>query len=994
MQFSRITATPSFVVSLYSRYAERVAHFVPEFDWQQPVHVPDRASLTAYFARQWAPAAANADATCEPLAAALRRTRHWAMLHILQADLSGQATLEQVTAALTTLAEFCCQTALQHVCTELAARHGVPCNEQGEAQDLLIIGMGKLGGRELNVSSDIDLIFVYPEPGETRPPATQTSTDATTSGLRLLSNHEYFTRVGQRLIALLSEVTEHGFVFRVDMRLRPYGDAGPLVMSFDMLEQYLVAQGREWERYAWIKARTISAPVWMSAAAHTQQCEQLVQLVTPFVYRKYLDFGAIDAIRNLHTQISAEIGRRETQHAQLSQPGERQMGGNIKLGEGGIRQIEFLAQAFQLIRGGRETSLRLRPTCAVLQACAQRGLIDFSSVTQLIAAYQFLRQVEHRLQYPEDAQTHTLPTHPEAQLALAQSMGYADYAAFIEVLQAHRRFVSQQFAAMFGDKQSPHTPSAAPHDPTLPPTERRLRPRCQGWTEVLQQATQGGSLDPTQAEEMQQRIEQFLQSGRYQSLPDNSKQRCLTLLGSLLAYTVHCETAIPAAPSEINASPSEVAVLADQINISPLQTLLRWLHLLESICRRSAYLALLSEYPQALARVTRMLAAAEWATSYLTRHPILLDELLDDRNLLQPPPWATLERQLRTDLARVTAQAARTQQDPTERHLDLLREFHHAQVFRLLAQDLQGQWTPETLSDQLSALADLILRQTLPHCWAATRQHYRQRQPDLAATLPESPHFAIIAYGKLGGKELGYASDLDLIFLYDDSHPDANEIYAKLAQRLNTWLASQTPAGILFEVDLRLRPNGNAGLLVSSTAAFSRYQREAAWLWEHQALTRARFCAGEPQIGIWFEAERQAVLQLPRNPDTLRQEVLTMRQKMLDGHPNPTALFDLKHDRGGMVDIEFMVQYLVLSYAQREPALRDNVGNIALLQRAAQANLIPLDLALAAADAYRTYRRLQHRLRLAGHEQARVEPARVQAHVDQVKALWQRVLLA
>lgn len=932
MQFHTITPHPAFSPTDFSAYAARVAHL------RLPLADPDLS-----IERLWQ--ALPAQFPAQSLAARLRCLRHTLIGQVMAADLAGALSLQDVTEALTSLAEFTCQQALQAASAEVAERHGQPCNAAGEPQDLLVVGMGKLGGRELNVSSDIDLIFIYPESGETT---------GRSPGQGVISNHEFFTKVGQRLIPLLADVTAEGFVFRVDMRLRPYGDSGPLVMSFDMLEAYLIDQGREWERYAWIKGRVISQAVFMSVEAQQAQVAALEALVQPFVFRKYLDFGAIDAIRSLHAQIQAEVTRRElrspARHAQLQQSAGQalSLGNNIKLGQGGIRQIEFLAQAFQLIRGGRDSGLRIRPTCDVLEACASRGLIESDIVEQLCAAYRFLRQVEHRLQYPEDAQTHTLPSAPDAQQALASSMGFHDYPEFLNALHSQRQFVQQQFASMFGEK----TNDAAP------PT----------WESVLDAyalASSPSAVCAALAESLRERIEGFLQSTRLQSLSSANRLRCEQLLPTMLQQCLALT-----APAD------------------PLASLNRWLNFLDAISRRSAYLALLTEYPQAVQRVTNILAASEWAAQYLQRHPILLDELLDNRNLLAPPNWSEVEKNLAHELTRLDAQAVQAGIEPTEQAMDALREVHHAQIFRLMAQDLEGQWSPEALSDQLSALADLILRQTLAQCWVVLKRRYRDSTP----ALPDTPHFAIIAYGKLGGKELGYASDLDLIFLYDDPHPDAGEYYAKLAQRITTWLSSQTPAGILFEVDLRLRPNGNAGLLVSSLEAFKQYQHDAAWVWEHQALTRARFCVGDAAIGEWFEAERRALLQLARDPLKLREEVIAMRQKMLDGHPNRSSLFDLKHDRGGMVDIEFMVQYLVLREAAQYPALLDNVGNIALLKRAAQVGLISDESARLVSHAYRVYRSLQHGLRLQGHEHARVAPSHVHAEQRAVQSLWQTLL--
>ena len=830
------------------------------------------------------------------LAVALRRLRKQVMLRLMLRDLNGLCGLEEVVTTMTQLAEVAVQQAQRCVMSTLTAQFGQPIGESsGQPQDLLVIGMGKLGGGELNVSSDIDLIFVFAENGET-------------NGPRRLSNHEFFTRLGKRLIALINDLNGDGYVFRVDMRLRPYGDSGPLVMSFAALEEYLVSQGREWERYAWIKARVI-APVESPAIA------ELEKLALPFVFRKYLDFGAFDSMRKLHAQIRAEVARRDR-------------GNNIKLGPGGIREIEFIAQVFQLIRGGRDASLRIRPTRHVLQRLVKHQELDADTAARLDDAYVFLRNLEHRLQYLDDQQTQELPDSPENQLIVAQAMGFADYAALLDALAPLRQFVSQQFETIFSTKQE--TPEAFPwwHEGMS----------ADETTPVLENL---GYRTPAESAE---RLVQFRTGNRYRQLPEISRQRLDKLVPQLVALCT-------------------AKAGADE-------TLARLLALIEAIARRASYLAFLAEYPQALPRLVGMAAASAWACDYLSQHPILLDELLDAREIYTEPDWAALDAQL---AAQLTACG-----NDVEHQMDALRQFQHAQTFHLLAMDLQGLLPLETLSDHLSDLADLILRHVLTLCWNNLARKHR-----------DVPKFAIIAYGKLGGKELGYASDLDLVFLYDDDAPDANVIYARLGQRINTLLSSYTAAGRLYEVDLRLRPNGDSGLLVSSVAAFEEYQQQHAWVWEHQALTRARFCAGDADIGTAFERIRSNVLRQPRDLPKLRDEIIAMRQKMHDGHPNKTTLFDIKHDTGGMVDIEFMVQYLVLAHAHAHPKLAENKGNLALLLRAADAGLIPSSTAQQVTRLYRELRRIQHAMRL-NNQQPRILPESLD--VSACQSLWSAVL--
>ena len=848
-----------------------------------------------------------------PLPRAMRRVRNLLIACLITRDLGGQADLAEVVAAMTLFADFAVATHLQALQAELEALHGVPTGEEsGAAQSMIVLGMGKLGGAELNVSSDIDLIFVYPEDGET----------AGAASLKPLSNHEFFTRLGKRLIAALSEVTEDGFTFRVDMALRPNGASGPLVASFNMVEQYLIVQGREWERYAWVKARAVTG---LPADVAT-----LDAIVQPFVYRRYLDFGAIDAIRTMHGQIRAEVVRQEARHPERSD--------NVKLGRGGIREIEFIAQVFQLIRGGRDAALRERSTRAVLLTLAERGLLDAGVVAGLQDAYTFLRNLEHRLQYVDDAQTHAVPQAETARLCVAQMMGLSDSAALLAELARHRALVAARFDSIFSARQQG---AAGAEGETPDGAQSAALCESDGSDVVVARLEALGFDAPQQAAA---RLLLTLQSSRVQSLPEASRRKLLALL---------------------NASLPLLGAMVENHAV----TLARLLDFFEAIARRAAYLALLTEYPHALERVIRMMSASDWAAQYLTRHPLLLDELLDDRTLTAPPDWPAFAADCQAQLAAVAGD--------TERQLDVLRELHHAQQLRLLAQDLEGAVTVEQLADNLSALADIMVAQTLQAIWLT-----------LAARHLQEPKFAVVAYGKLGGKELGYASDLDLVFLHDDDDPEAPALYARLAQRFITWMTSHTAAGMLFDVDIALRPDGASGLLVTSVAAFEKYQMRSAWQWEHQALTRARFCAGDANIGARFEAIRIIVLRRERDATHLKRDVLTMRRKLAAANANRTPLFDLKHDRGGMIDIEFMVQYLVLQHAARHAQLADDIGNIGLLKLAGSLGLIDAEAAATVADAYRRFRKLQHQMRLQGMERARVDVGRVMSEVAAVIALW------
>jgi len=850
-----------------------------------------------------------APATDDELKRVLRRLRQRVMAALIVRDLGGQASLAEVMETMTQLADITTNFALDFLHRQLAAQFGEPLDQQGRPQRLLVVGMGKLGGRELNVSSDVDYIFIYPEDGDTA---------GNPESGRKLEAYEFFMRLGKRLIAALGDITEDGQVFRVDMRLRPNGDSGPLVGSLVSLENYLISQGREWERYAWIKARLMNTGDNLQSEWHAA----LTGISYPFVFRKYLDFGSINAMRDLHAQIRREVSRKD-------------MADHIKLGPGGIREIEFIAQVFQLIRGGRDPALQVHPTLQVLPLLVERRLLPPESAQELSSAYSFLRRLEHRLQYVNDAQTHRLPTDDEERRLIALSMGFDDWPALINVLDTHRRNVARHFEEVFSDP------------------EEGVHKLAGLWLEqidgddTLETLTELGFRQP---QLMLERLHSFRQSGKYQQLATQIRER-LDAIGPRL-------------------------IEASAATKNPDSTWQRGLDFFETISRRGAYLALLQQNPQTLSKVAEIIGSSAWAATYLTRHPILLDEVLDPRLYEIATDWEHFEGEVQRRLIECVGD--------TEREMDILREAHHAQVFRLLAQDIAGLQTVERLADHLTRLADIIVRMSLDLCWNKLRD--RHPHPD------NPPKFAVIAYGKLGGKELGYGSDLDLVFLHNDPAPDIGALYARLGQRLSTWMASQTSAGMLFETDLRLRPNGDSGMMVSTLDAFREYQLEKAWIWEHQALTRARFCAGDAELGAQFEALRVEILRQPRDLAKLRDEVLSMRKRMLDAHGSHSdETFDLKQDPGGLIDVEFIVQYLILGYAHQHECLCGNLGNIALLGIAAELGLIPQSLADPVRETYRAYRRQQHAFRLDGISGARVERATCTKQIETVTRLWSHV---
>ncbi len=835
---------------------------------------------------------------------ALRQLRQRVLLRIIYRDLNQLCDLNEVMQTTSHLAEITIQAAVDFHSIWLEDIYGKPCSDTDLPQQMIVVGMGKLGGIELNVSSDVDLIFSFEATGET-------------NGNQVISNQDFFNKLGKKVISALDDITEDGFVFRVDMRLRPFGSEGVLVPNCDALEEYYQNSGREWERYAWIKGRVVAGPK-----------DKLTKLLKPFVFRKYLDYNALTSLRDLKMQIQRDVLQKGLQD-------------NIKLGRGGIREIEFIAQVFQLIRGGTDASLQIKPTLQVLKLLQNKGLLPEKTVSELTAAYTFLRNLEHRLMYVDDQQTQDLPKNDVARARIAKAMQFADWDSFLAQLNEHRIIVQQHFDATFNaDAPSTSTSQSADKSAALYQAlwQQTLEPSI-----ALQALSDASYAD---ANEALQRLKMLRSSSRYQQLPETSRQR----LNRLMPLVI------------------EIAAAEENSDIA----LLRTISLLENICRRASYLALLAEYPQALNLVIKLCAASPWLAQYLSAHPILLDELLDSRTLYEEPDFALLKAELIEKMLHL--------QGDTEAQMDAMRHFKHATILKFSAQDVAGALSLETLSDYLSNLADVILQVSLQTIWDSLKFKH-------IAT----PKFAVIGYGKLGSKELGYMSDLDIIFLYDDNASEASEIYARFAQRINNWFNSQTNAGLLYETDLQLRPDGNSGLLVSSIAAFKEYQLTKAWVWEHQALTRARFVAGDADIGKVFEQVREEVLSQQRGIETLKKSVIEMREKMRATHKPQAGLFDIKHDAGGIIDVEFLVQFLVLSHANKYTELTENIGNIALLKLLASLDIVETEAAESVAIAYREYRKMQHALKLQGVTHSRVEMDLVGTHIAAVRDLWKKV---
>ncbi len=866
-----------------------------------------------------------AEATDEDrLGVALRRFRRREMVRIAWRDLAGLAGLEETLNDLTAVAEHAVDAALERLYDGQRQRFGIPRDAEGQPQRLVVLGMGKLGGRELNFSSDIDLIFAYPRQGQT-------------DGARAISNEEFFRRLGQRLGKILAEPTAEGFVFRVDLRLRPFGDSGPLALSFAAFEDYCQNHGRDWERYALIKARVI--------AGDREAGARLLEALRPFVYRRYLDYGAFEALRGMKAMIAQEVERKGLQR-------------NIKLGPGGIREIEFIGQAFQLIYGGREPALRERGILRVLDTLGASDRLPDAAVGALKDAYRFLRRVENRLQAWADQQTHNLPEDERARLRLAYAMGHSDWDAFARELARHTEAVTQQFVQVFGDVAPPQPDTAAVDLKAL----WRSDP---GEEEGLLVLAEGGFEEPALA---WNRLRALRTSFSYRTMSQRGRERLDALLPRVLE-------AVAAAPR-------------------PAATLERVLDLLETVARRSVYLALLVDHPQALAQLVKLCAASGWIGKHLTRYPLLLDDLLNPASL-----YAPLDRQqLATELE---AHLARAPVNDDEERLNALRYFKQAQVLRVAAADVSGAMPLMIVSDHLTEIAETLLRKVLELAWADLLPRFGQ--PGCVVDgVPREAQFAIVAYGKLGGIELNYGSDLDLVFLHDSAGErqltagprqiDNPSFFAKLVQRIIHLLTARTGAGDLYEVDTRLRPSGRAGLLVSSFEAFAEYQRHQAWTWEHQALTRTRVVAGPATLAERFRAIRQEVLGRERDPVALRRDVRDMRERMraeLDA--SAAEIFDLKQGRGGIADIEFMVQYEILANAHRYPELLTYTDNIRQLDGLERAGVLSVADAARLRSAYRSLRRRIHLLKLR-EQPARIPVDEARDEREGVIRVWRRLM--
>jgi glutamate-ammonia-ligase adenylyltransferase len=864
---------------------------------------------------------------------ALRRFRREIQFRIIWRDLLRWADLQETMTATSCFADTCIDGALEWLyedtCAQLGTPWGInPATGEETPQKMVVLGMGKLGGWELNVSSDIDLIFAFPGKGETR------------GRRRSLDNQQFFIRLGQRLIQALDQITADGFVFRVDMRLRPYGQSGALALSFAALETYYQDQGRDWERYAMVKARVV--------AGDQQAGEVLMQSLKPFVYRKYIDFSAFESLRSMKAMISREVRRKGLEN-------------NIKLGSGGIREIEFVVQAFQLIRGGRDRELQQRELLVILQELLELELLPSQVVKELREAYIFLRNLEHALQGMEDKQTQLLPEDDLSRARVALVMGYERWDECLAELDSHREKVARHFADIIAIEDEEEEAGAIDD----------------GWHELwlaeMEEAAACEWLEKHGFEAPQDSVNilrELRESRTIQTLQTQGRKRLNQFMPVLL----------------------EALTQVGQ----PSETLQRVRQLVEAILRRTAYMVLLLENPGARAQLVKLCSESPWIARQLAETPLLLDELLNAESLYSPPAKEELQDDLRQQMLRIPF-------EDLEEQMESLRHFKKAHILRVAASELKGTLPLMKVSDYLTWIAEVVLDHVVEVAFAnLVSRHGYPRRADGSACDTD---FAIIGYGKLGGIELGYTSDLDLVFVHqadpqlatDGDKPIDNAVfYTRLGQRIVHILNTQTPSGQLYEVDMRLRPSGNSGLLVSTVQAFEKYQQNDAWTWEHQALARARGVAGCPDTLAAFEKIRHGILCQSRDKQTLRDEVIEMREKMRSNLGTPESrqseVFHIKHDTGGIVDIEFMVQYLMLAWSQEHPELTQWSDNIRQLEELGRAGVLEVEDTEHLREAFITLRSTIHR-RALQNMNSQVEGSSFPEERDFIREMWKKVML-
>ena len=921
----RVLACSDFVFSSCERYPSMLSDLVSSGDLEAPYPASVAGARGRPSMRERSERVAAAAGSVDGLMADLRSLRRREMVRIAWRDIGGLADFEETVRDTSDLADAIIAASVDRLHEWQCADLGTPIGHGGEPQQLVVLALGKLGANELNFSSDIDLIFTFPENGQTE------------GGRRSVDNDRFFLQLGRKLVKVLGEPTADGFVYRVDMRLRPFGTQGPLVLSFDAFEEYYQTHGRDWERYALIRARAVSGDMVLAA--------ELLERLRPFIYRRYIDFGTLQSLRSLKVVMEQEVARKGMEHS-------------VKHGPGGIREIEFTAQAFQMVRGGRTPALRYRRLLTVLARLGELDLLPAHAVESLGAAYRFLRTAEHRLQQADDRQEHMLPLDEAARTRIAAGMGHASWEAFSERLDHHRRNVDEQFAQVFGEERE--TEAGAGGDPL----------------DILLVASTDEATGVAVLEDAE-----FAAAREAWSIVARYRDTIALKTPDALGHERLARL-----------MPDLLRAVAVQGNAT--QTLERVMAVVETVAKRSAYLALLAERPVALSQFVQLCAASPWIARLLGRHPVLFDELLDPRTLYEPLGPDELDRDVAERLTAID--------DPDrEFEMDCLRQSKQANVLRVAAADVSRRIPLMVVSDHLTEIAEAVLRAALAIAWRdITTRHGRPASMPRDAAFPP---YAIIAYGKLGGIELGYGSDLDLVFVHDDDTSaattgpkpiDLATFYARLTQRLIHVLTAMTPQGALYEVDPRLRPDGSKGVLVNTLDGLGGYLRDKAWTWEQQALVRARAVAGDPALGQRFARLRRDVLLRERDGDALRDDVRTMRERMrTELGSRHSDRFDLKQDPGGVADIEFMVQYGTLRWASRLGADLDFTDNIRLLDGFGRAGLMPEEDLTLLADAYRACRGRIHELALQ-ESGAVVDAGEFAEYREAVIAIWNRLMAA
>ncbi len=843
----------------------------------------------------------------------LRQFRTREMLRIAWRDLAGWSELDETLSDLTELAEVCIQFTLDYFYQQACTQKGIPVSKEGREINIVVLGMGKLGAWELNYSSDIDLIFAYAE-------------DGVLSDRKETSYGEFFSRICRHLVKALDEITADGFVFRTDIRLRPFGDSGPIIMTFDGMENYYLTQAREWERYAMIKARQV--------AGDFESGKQLAAMIKPFVYRRYLDYGAFEELRSLKIQITQELMRKDRMD-------------NIKLGPGGIREIEFIGQAFQLIRGGQVTELQERSILKILKMLGEMELLPQKDAGQLQTSYCFLRRAENHIQQYQDKQTHDLPKGLKVRQILAFSMDFSDWNGFKAKLDQVRADVHSVFDQVFSLSEQ---------------------------QEIKQNAEivwQGDDDDASFNYLAEHGFEDA--NGALKLLKEFKASRAIIHLSSKGMGVI--DRLIP-----------QLIDVIQQIDNQDV-TFKRVLTLIEQVAGRNVYLSLLAENPDALAQLLKLSSESLWVCQYLAKFPMLFDELLDTRSLYEPLNKTELARQLNSCLGQIAA-------DDIEQIMIKLRQFKQVNTLRIAAADIMDVIPLMVVSDYLTYVAEVILDYVVDTAWQMlTKKHGWPPNLD-----QQQQGFGVLGFGKLGGLELGYGSDLDMVFIYDCADGNAltdgkkpiscSQFYGRLGQKVRHILDTKMLSGLLYEVDMRLRPSGDSGLLVAQINSYEDYLKNTAWTWEHQALIRGRFVAGDEQLKPQYEGIRQRILSIKRDSESLKTEVREMRDKMREAlTAKETDTFDLKQSIGGIVDIEFIVQFHILAHATENKDLTLYTDNIRLLEVLNTQGLISDAQAATLSQAYCEYRDFGHHQVLQGERALARKDDFVEIR-SQVEKIW------